>query len=554
MYPYRCSLAQQPPLLYKQLVVSKFHNNINNNLGASTAKSNPGYLGISEPISLSGTTVKDFLAGAGLYKSQEEAISREEVLGKHDQKATRLSGYGEQSMQEENVKIFTFGSYRLGVHGPGADIDMLCVIPEVSELHRVRDAHVRVLVFKLCGGDLDLSQDSILHNIDEHVSFCRTLRFMRYWGKHHGVYSNVCMLISRFFGVYNQWKWPNPVRPCHIEEEGPLSLPVWDPRRNFRDRGHQMPIITPAYPCINSIYNVSTSTRYLMSNRDDSFEPYPFSELHRNYLEVGIVKHTHFRDGSRPLHGFYFMGLWRKETAQPQELEQFDIRGIVNDFKVAKDIHLFVFPGGVRPPCSSRTAARNSRAVSRNEADGQVGNPLETPNSLNGHSNLHTESVEHEHPGHFLEAHLLQGTLLCTPSGILTNNPANFYPAVVDELVSYQSKPDNKHVIPVHGHLWKDVLEGPRAKQASEAQASSTIICLYFDFVFVLKHPLELVGPSVGATRAVQRKPLTGLTEVVAVEVPLLPTLAACGMLTLLMPITCFMLDTLPCPKGIIYL
>lgn len=38
--------------------------------------------------------------------------------------------------------------------------------------------------------------------------------------------------------------------------------------------------------------------------------------------------------------------------------------------------------------------------------------------------------------------------------------------------------------------------------------ASSTIICLYFDFVFVLKKPLELAGPSVGATRAVQRKPL----------------------------------------------
>ena len=72
------------------------------------------------------------------------------------------------------------------------------------------------------------------------------------------------MLIYRFFRVYSKWKWPNPVMLCHIEE-GYLGLPVWDPRRNYRDRGHQMPIITPAYPCMNSSYNVSVSTRYVMT-------------------------------------------------------------------------------------------------------------------------------------------------------------------------------------------------------------------------------------------------------------------------------------------------
>ncbi|TVU18640.1 hypothetical protein EJB05_00870 [Eragrostis curvula] len=581
----------------------------------SKGKAGNGYLGVTEPISLSGPTEKDvvqsaevekYLTNAGLYESQEEAVSREEVLGKLDQtvkawikKATRLSGYGEQFVQEANAKIFTFGSYRLGVHGPGADIDTLCVgprhatrneyffrwlhdmlaeMPEVSELHPVPDAHVPVLGFKLNGisidllyanlahvvipEDLDLSQDSILYNVDEQTvrslngcrvtdqilrlvpnipSFRTALRFIRYWGKRRGVYSNVMgflgginwailvgricqlypnaspsMLISRFFRVYSKWKWPNPVMLCHIEE-GSLGLPVWDPRRNFRDRGHQMPIITPAYPCMNSSYNVSVSTRYVMvqeftrafeicqaidegkADWDALFEAYPFFESYKNYLEVNITasneddlrnwkgwvesrlrtlvlkieRYTHetilahpyprdFSDKSRPLHCFYFIGLWKKQTNQAQEAEPFDIRGIVNEFKTSicayqhwkegmdidvshvkrKEIPLFVFPGGVRP---RRTTNRISRAVPRHDvsADGQVGNRLSTVNfsdaqpapyegsdtkkpepdssgsyqlpgstsvlasslpykeALNGHANFNTEFVQHEHPGHY---------------------------------------------------------------------------------------------------------------------------------------------------------
>ncbi|XP_058091789.1 nuclear poly(A) polymerase 1-like [Magnolia sinica] len=492
------------------------------------------HLGVTEPISLGGPSEFDviktqelekFLADAGLYESQEEAVAREEVLGRLDQivktwvkKVGRAKGFNEQLVQEANAKIFTFGSYRLGVHGPGADIDTLCVgprhatreedffielhqmlaeMPEVTELHPVPDAHVPVMKFKFSGvsidllyaklslwvipEDLDISQDSILQNADEQTvrslngcrvtdqilrlvpniqNFRTTLRCMRFWAKRRGVYSNVSgflgginwallvaricqlypnalpsMLVSRFFRVFTQWRWPNPVMLCPIEE-GSLGLPIWDPRRNFRDRLHQMPIITPAYPCMNSSYNVSSSTLRVMTeefqrgneiceameiNKADwntLFEPYPFFDAYKNYLEIDITAendddlrkwkgwvesrlrqltlkiekytfnmlqcHPHpgdFSDKSRPFHCCFFMGLQRKQGVPVNEGEQFDIRLTVEEFKQSvgaytlwkpgmeiqvshikrRNIPNFVFPGGVRPSRPTKVSHLNGR-------------------------------------------------------------------------------------------------------------------------------------------------------------------------------------------------
>ncbi|KAG0498349.1 hypothetical protein HPP92_003040 [Vanilla planifolia] len=524
------------------------------------AKRANGYLGVTEPISLSGPSELDvvksqeldkFLEDAGLYESQEEAVSREEVLGRLDQivkiwvkKISRIKGFNEQFVQEANAKIFTFGSYRLGVHGPGADIDTLCVgprhatreedffvelhnmlaeMPEVTELHPVPDAHVPVMKFRIGGvsidllyaklalwvipEDLDISQDSILQNADEqtvrslngcrvtdHIlrlvpniqNFRTTLRCMRFWAKRRGVYSNVAgflgginwallvaricqlypnalpsMLVSRFFRVYTQWRWPNPVMLCEIEE-GTLGLPVWDPRRNFKDRLHQMPIITPAYPCMNSSYNVSSSTLRVMTEEfqrgnelcealeankiewSSLFEPYPFFEAYKNYLQIDITaadeddlrkwkgwvesrlrtltlkieRHTfgmlqchphpnNFSDKSRSCHCCYFMGLQRKQGVPAHEGEQFDIRATVEEFKQSvnmytlwkmgmeiqvshikrRSIPLFVFPGGIRPSRPQRSVAgAEGHVFSKAKVSNvvQASKPCEATNGRNG--------------------------------------------------------------------------------------------------------------------------------------------------------------------------
>ena len=89
-------------------------------------------------------------------------------------KLLRAKGY--QNPENHGGRLFTFGSYKLGVHFPGADIDTLCVAPKdvdredfftslvkilrrhglVSELNPVRDAHVPVIKMKFSNVQIDL--------------------------------------------------------------------------------------------------------------------------------------------------------------------------------------------------------------------------------------------------------------------------------------------------------------------------------------------------------------------------------------------------------------
>ncbi|XP_015518148.1 poly(A) polymerase type 3 [Neodiprion pinetum] len=366
--------------------------------GGSTAQ-NLRTLGMTSAITLAGPKPSDYLRTNELhealkpynvFESDKELNHRMEILSK-------LNSLVKQWIRDTSVarnmppnvaeqvggKIYTFGSYRLGVHHRGADIDALCVVPrhihrsdyftsffellkqqaEVSDLRAVEEAFVPVikmkfdsieidmlfarLALKEIPDTMDLKDDMLLKNLDQKcvrsLNGCRVtdeilrlvpnidnfrlaLRAIKLWAKKHGIYSNVlgylggvswAMLVARtcqlypnavpatlvhkFFLVFSQWKWPQPVllkQPDNVN----LSFPVWDPRINVSDRYHLMPIITPAYPQQNSTFNVSASTRTIMQQEfksglaitdeimngtatwDKLFEPPNFFGKYRHYI------------------------------------------------------------------------------------------------------------------------------------------------------------------------------------------------------------------------------------------------------------------------------
>lgn len=222
------------------------------------------HYGITSPISLTQPKEADLiltqklteaLKPYGVFEEELELQRRILVLGKlnsvvkewiRDMSETKHL----PSSIIENIggKIFTFGSYRLGVHTKGADIDALCVAPrhvdrsdfftsfyeklkeqeEVKDLRAVEEAFVPVIKLSFDGieidilfarlalqtipGDLDLRDDSLLKNLDirciRSLNGCRvtdeilhlvpnienfrlTLRAIKLWAKRHNIYSNI---------------------------------------------------------------------------------------------------------------------------------------------------------------------------------------------------------------------------------------------------------------------------------------------------------------------------------------------------------------------------
>lgn len=191
----------------------------------------------------------------GVFEDEDELNHRLAVLGKLNNfvkewisEISESKNIPPSAVSNVGGKIFTFGSYRLGVHTKGADIDALCVAPrhvertdffqsffeklkqreEIKDLRAVEDAFVPVIKFKFDGieidllfarlalqsipDNLDLRGDSILRNLDirciRSLNGCRvtdeilylvpnkenfrlTLRAIKLWAKRRGIYSNM---------------------------------------------------------------------------------------------------------------------------------------------------------------------------------------------------------------------------------------------------------------------------------------------------------------------------------------------------------------------------
>lgn len=268
-------------------------NNMAGNTGTDGNSSEKQY-GITSPISLAEPKPKDWalnhqledvLKSFDIFETQDEIQHRMVVLGRLNELAKQwIYDLSVSKNMPENVarnvggKIFTFGSFRLGVHTRGADIDTLLVAPrhiersdffhsfyeflkdrdEVKDLRAVEEAFVPVMKMQFDGieidllfarlalptipDDLNLLDQSLLKNLDQKcvrsLNGCRvtdeilnlvpnreqfrmTLRSIKLWAKNHGIYSNV-------IGFLGGVSWAMLVaRICQLYPKAVSGTLVW---------------------------------------------------------------------------------------------------------------------------------------------------------------------------------------------------------------------------------------------------------------------------------------------------------------------------------------
>lgn len=230
----------------------------------------PRTFGITSPLSLDGPSERDEDLTHELHKTIEPhgAFDTHDGLSHRIQVLTRLNElvktFVKKVAVEKNIpahlhdtlggKIYTFGSYRLGVHTKNGDIDTLCVVPThvtrtdffttfhemlkntdgVRDCQAIQNAYVPLI--KLFYDDIDMDilfarltnkqgvpedqdlreveilrnlddkcvrslngcrvTDEILHLVPNIETFRLTLRAVKLWAKQKGIYSNAMGFIG----------------------------------------------------------------------------------------------------------------------------------------------------------------------------------------------------------------------------------------------------------------------------------------------------------------------------------------------------------------------
>ncbi|OAG29667.1 poly(A) polymerase [Nematocida displodere] len=196
--------------------------------------------------------MEEYLRSKGFFEEEKEATERERVLGILNNLANKfISRVAHQHRIPINSnslsKIFTYGSYRLGVHSSGADIDTLCVVPNfitrndfftifyddlaqeksITGLSKVTNTFVPLIKFKIHSipidlvfarldipsipSNIDLLDNKFLKHMDEKCilslngnrvtdeilnvvpstkTFHRALRFIKYWAQSRHLYGH----------------------------------------------------------------------------------------------------------------------------------------------------------------------------------------------------------------------------------------------------------------------------------------------------------------------------------------------------------------------------
>ncbi|KAF9762623.1 Poly(A) polymerase pla1 [Nosema granulosis] len=219
--------------------------------------------GVTGPMSTKGSTEEEqikekemdsYLRDCGFFEDESTGQTRERVLGRLNHllkefifvmaEKKKIVSDGKNTF---GGKIFTFGSYRLGVHSKGADIDVLCIVPkhvsrkdffvdfyamlekssEIKDLTKIEEAYVPLIKLRIQDIPIDLTfarlnvasvkdsvnllNNSILKNMDEKCvlslngsrvtdeilnlvpnveTFHSALRCIKYWAKRRCIYGN----------------------------------------------------------------------------------------------------------------------------------------------------------------------------------------------------------------------------------------------------------------------------------------------------------------------------------------------------------------------------